>query len=223
MSYILNIDTSGNYTGICLAENGVPKQTIMRNSEYGKQISVHVLISEILKQSGISISNLSAIAIMEGPGSYTGLRVGMAAAKGMCFSLDIPMVTAGTLMVMAKAAIEAYTQPGNKLFCPMIDARRMEVYTAIYNPNLEEFLQPCNKILNESTFKEFILNKEMLFFGSGAEKWKKLMPEAQLIFLENVNIVNTLASISYEKYRYNVYADLIHSQPTYLKEFYEGK
>ena len=132
------------------------------------------------------------------------------------------MITVSTLVTLTKAAIGQFAEGNQDLYCPMIDARRMEVFTAVYKHSLEEFLQPCNKILNERSFEDLMNTNKMVFFGSGAQKWQKILPDAKLIFLENVNIVHALCSISYEKYRYNNYTDLIHSEPTYLKEFYDA-
>ena len=141
MALILNIDTSTEKASICIASNGV-STALLENAQQKEHAGwIHPAIEELLEQTKYTLHDLEAIAVTAGPGSYTGLRVGMATAKGLCYALNIPLITENTLRAMALASRQAYDGKinlENILFCPMIDARRMEVFTALFNPALEE-------------------------------------------------------------------------------------
>src|SRR5262249_34686360 len=134
-------------------------------------------IQTIIQNSEFRIQNLDAISVVAGPGSYTGLRVGLASAKGLCYALNIPLITLNTLEVMAQAAINQSTDQlinQSNLFCPMIDARRNEVFTAIYNEKLQTLIQPAALTLAENSFETFLQKQKVVFFGSGSIKWKEI-------------------------------------------------
>ena len=160
MSYILNIDTAVTTASACLAKDDQPVILQINPSQKDSASWLHTAIKELVEKAGISLHQLDAVAISAGPGSYTGLRVGMSAAKGLCFALQKPLITINTLQMMAAAA-----QDGDAaLLCPMIDARRMEVFTAIYDQKLEEVLSPANIILTEESFSDVLSRQKVCFF-----------------------------------------------------------
>src|SRR6186713_64350 len=138
MALILNIDTATEQGGICLAKEGKPLALATNKEPKDHAGWLHPAIEKLMRETGHRMKDLQAVAITAGPGSYTGLRVGMAAAKGFCYALDIPLITESTLKVMAFAAREQSSPTG--LLCPMIDARRMEVFTALYSTDLVEIM-----------------------------------------------------------------------------------
>ncbi|MFN2439547.1 MAG: tRNA (adenosine(37)-N6)-threonylcarbamoyltransferase complex dimerization subunit type 1 TsaB, partial [Chitinophagaceae bacterium] len=137
-------------------------------------------IKQLMQKTGIQLQQLSAVSVSAGPGSYTGLRIGMATAKGLCYALKIPLITINTLKMMVTAAENEEAD----LFCPMIDARRMEVFTAIYNKNFDEIIAPHNLILTENSFGEVLKTKQILFFGNGSNKLQAINKNPNAIFKE---------------------------------------
>jgi tRNA threonylcarbamoyladenosine biosynthesis protein TsaB len=219
MSLILNIDTATEKASISLAKNG-EQLSLMQNEQQQDHASwLHTAIEEMMQQEKYKIKNLNAVAVSAGPGSYTGLRVGMAAAKGFCYALNIPLITENTLFIMAFAAAQQSNNK-NALLCPMIDARRMEVFTALYNTELKEIIPPAAIILDEESFADYLLNNAIIFFGSGSEKWKSITKHANAFF-ENINVdASHLAILSYQKFSEKKFTDIIYCEPIYIKEFY---
>ncbi|MEP7142178.1 MAG: tRNA (adenosine(37)-N6)-threonylcarbamoyltransferase complex dimerization subunit type 1 TsaB [Ferruginibacter sp.] len=225
MSIILNIDTAMDIAYISIAKDG----EIMAQSSNKEQKDhggfLQPAIQELFKKASVSISELDAVAISAGPGSYTGLRVGMASAKGICYALKKPLISIGTLEILALAAI---LDTGNRafnssiLFCPMIDARRMEVFTALYNQSLEPVLEPCAMILDENSFANSLLKNKIVFFGNGAKKWQLICKPENGVFIPIFSNALAMSKLAYKKYEYNDFADLAYSEPLYLKEFFGG-
>ncbi len=222
---ILNIDTATEEAGVCLTQEG--KVLAMRvNTEQKDHASwIHVAIQEVLRDTALHMRDISAVAVTAGPGSYTGLRVGMATAKGICYALRVPLITENTLKVMAFAAGEEFdkelTEKENVLFCPMIDARRMEVFAAMYDNELNEIMQPGAFVLDASSFKEALNKYTIIFFGSGSAKWKHLCTHPNACFAET-NFVNVshLGKMATGLYLKRIFADVAYENPVYLKEFY---
>ena len=181
-----------------------------------------MLYEEISAQASFDLKNIDAIAVTNGPGSYTGLRVGMASAKGLCYALNKPLITVGNLEALAFAAISEKGKdiPGNALFCPMIDARRMEVFTAIYNKELQEILPACAMVLDTESFKNFNEKHHILFNGSGALKWSKIAAHENSTFLFDTDITEAISKLSYKKFKQGDFTDLKYSEPLYVKEFF---
>ena len=152
MSLILNIDTALDTASVCLAKDGTSLQLITNDNQKDHATWLHTAINEILKKGGYSISQLEAVAVSIGPGSYTGLRVGLASAKGFCYALRIPLIAVSTLEMMAVSVKEE----ASGLICPLIDARRMEVFTAIYDKELGEKSSPQTMIIDENSFASII-------------------------------------------------------------------
>ena len=180
---------------------------------------LHPAIKRILESAGIPMKELQAVAVSAGPGSYTGLRVGMAAAKGICYALRIPLIAINTLEIMAEAMVPTAIEK-NALICPMIDARRQEVFTAVYTTGMKEILVPQALILDKTSFDELLGDKRVLFSGSGSEKWKTLTEAKNAIFATQMDVTESFASISEHYFTEKTWTELINSEPIYLKEFY---
>jgi tRNA threonylcarbamoyladenosine biosynthesis protein TsaB len=220
MALILNIDTATEMASICLSKDG-NKLSLLENKQQKDHASwLHVGIDEIMKSNGFMVKDLDAVAITDGPGSYTGLRVGMAAAKGLCYALQIPFITESSLKMMAFAAGLQINNVGHSVLCPMIDARRMEVFTAIYNFDLEELIPPASVILDEYSFFAELESLKIHFFGSGSPKWEKITASKNAMFAEVTYHAGHLSGLSYKKFLHKEFTDIIYSQPAYIKDFH---
>lgn len=218
MSIILNIDTAVQTSSICLAENDQPFSVKVNLSQKESAAWLHVAINEIIIENHLSFQKLDAIAVSEGPGSYTGLRVGMATAKGLCYVLNKPLIAINTLQMMASAVQKKH----EGLLCPMIDARRMEVFTAVFDQDLNFVLPPTNLILDESSFNDLLQANSILFCGNGAHKFQQIVkqPKAEFDFTEAD--ASAMVHLSYKKYLGGEFADLAYSQPFYGKDFHSS-
>lgn len=221
MALLLNIDTATEVASVCITDKGSALAFIKNENQKEHASFVHTAIADLLKKTGIKLSDFEAFAVTSGPGSYTGLRVGMAAAKGFCYALSKPLITINTLEVMAKAAIDAnISYDKDFLYCPMIDARRMEVFGAIYNADLESVLAPQPVILNEQFFDIFMKNNKILFFGSGSIKLKQIQSNANGIFSAVQSDARALGKLADGIWYKRKFADILHAEPTYLKDFH---
>jgi len=223
---ILSIDTATDQASVTIAENGEMIGTLTNDNQKDHAAWIQVAIHDLLRQKGINMQQLQAIAITAGPGSYTGLRVGMATAKGLCFALQIPLITINTLQAMAFAAIDqlgsevAHMEPP-LCYCPMIDARRMEVFTAVYDELLQEIIIPKAMILDELSFKEELNNRSLICFGNGSFKWKNVSRYPNVLFIsEKIDIAKSLAKLAASLHLKQNFANLAYTEPVYLKEFY---
>lgn len=219
MTLILNIDTSTETASICLSKNGEQLLLSQNGEQKDHAAWLHAAIDEMMKASGHTMKSLSAIAVTEGPGSYTGLRVGMAAAKGFCYALQMPLITENTLKMMAFAASRQIPD-STALLCPMIDARRMEVYAAVYKMNLEEVMPASAIALNENSFSQQLLSQKIFFFGSGAAKWEKISTSFHVQVRKIEYNASYLGILSYQKLIHHQLTDITYSQPAYIKEFH---
>ncbi len=216
MDLILNIDTAIEGASVSLAAEGKEIGTLQTATTYDSASWLHVAIRKLTIEHGIALPKIKAIGISMGPGSYTGLRVGMSAAKGLCYALSIPLVGVNTLELMASAV----TEPAGKLLCPMIDARRMEVFTAVYKTGLEVVRSPSNLILETGSFEELLEHSPMLFFGNGSQKWRTMADHKNAHFEDLTVTAAHLAPLSFRLYRSKTFLDLAYSEPIYGKEFY---
>lgn len=220
MPLILNIDTATEIASVCITLNGHP--LALKKNEYQKEHAsfVHPAIALLLKETGYSLTDIDAFAVTSGPGSYTGLRVGMAAAKGFCYALSKPLIAINTLEVMTRAAADAGGKLAkNLLFCPMIDARRMEVFAAVYNSDMHCIFSPQPVILNEKFFEDYRKNYKMLFFGSGSVKLKQVLFNDNSLFSDIQANAANLGTIADRAFHKRNFADISHSEPTYFKDF----
>ena len=224
MNLILNIDTASENAHVSLAKDGQVLHALSSESQKEHAAFLQTAIHDLTKAANISLKEINAVAVTAGPGSYTGLRVGMASAKGLCYALKIPFITISSLEVLTVSALQLYTEPHeNILFCPMIDARRMEVFTAIYEHNLNLYMQSCAMILDEFSFEKELLNNKIIFFGSGSEKWKNICPDnyrdTNAIFKPVSILPESLSKSSNNLFLKKKFTDLAYSEPFYLKEF----
>lgn len=215
MSYILNIETATTNCSVALAKDGktiVCKE--MAEEGYSHAERLHVFIEEIIKESGITFQDISAIAVSQGPGSYTGLRIGVSAAKGLCYAWGIPLIAVDTLQVLASQATIS-----NGLIIPMIDARRMEVYSAIFNVNFEIQRTVEAEIITENSFGD--LQETLYFVGDCAMKCKPVLTQDNFIFLEEIKFPSAkeMSFLSFEKFKKNDFVDVAYFEPYYLKDF----
>jgi len=222
MSIILNIDTSTEIASVSIADNGVILASVLNAIQKEHASFLHNAVKDVFSSLSLNINNIDAIAVTNGPGSYTGLRVGMASAKGFCYALNKPLITVGTLNAMATAGLHAAKETAvqSTLFCPMIDARRMEVYTAVFDSNMLEILPACAMVLDENSFKEMLSKNKMLFFGSGAIKWSSICTSENAGIINELEITTAINQLSYKKFINNDFTDLSYSEPLYVKEFF---
>lgn len=222
MSYILNIESSSTNCSISLSLNGKVVFIKEKNDKkYSHSTKLHIFIQEVLKESNISIKELSSIAVSKGPGSYTGLRIGIAAAKGLCYALDIPLISVSTLLVLAKQLVIEKED----LIIPVIDARRDEVYSGVYNSSYNKVREVFPEIINEESFSELMLNNKLYFIGNGQEKCERLIKKnSNLIFSSNDTFpsANEMAFLSFEKFKNSQFEDIVYFEPDYLKNFMPG-
>jgi len=220
MALILNIDTATTLGSVSLAMDGKLLGERVNGQSMDHATWIHVAIAELLneKNRSYNIEDLNAVAVVAGPGSYTGLRVGMATAKGLCYAVNSRLIALNTLKIMAYATNkEIYP---SQLLCPMLDARRMEVFTALYDTALNELIAPCAMILDEDSFSAWLNKTEVVFFGSGINKWSAMARSNNAIFRDSFYTPADLASVSYKAYTVNDFADIAYTEPIYLKEFY---
>jgi tRNA threonylcarbamoyladenosine biosynthesis protein TsaB len=219
MAIILSIDTSTTVCSVALhkEEKLLAKTTLF--SDYTHSSMLTTLVQNIMDTNNLPLSELHAIALSKGPGSYTGLRIGVSTAKGLCFGLDVPLIAINTLEAFALQVIPYYKGMGY-LYCPMIDARRMEVYCSILDENLQILQQTEAKIINKDSFNEFLSNKKVIFFGDGASKCRAILDSQNAVFLENMYPdAAQIGQLAINKYLQNHFEDVSYFEPYYLKEF----
>ena len=213
--YLLNIETATKNCSVSLAKNG---KTILckeiASQGYSHAEKLHVFIEEILKETEITPQDLNAIAVSKGPGSYTGLRIGVSAAKGLCYALDIPLISVDTLQVLAK---QVSIKKG--LIVPMIDARRMEVYSAVYDEKGKIVKDVAAEILTENSYQE--VDEPLYFVGDCQEKCKTVLIKDNFHFIPEIMFpsANEMSALSYEKFTQNNFEDVAYFEPFYLKDF----
>ena len=216
MAYLLHIETAVSSSSIALSEDN--RLIDFRSSTEIKDSAswIHIAINELFKVNNIPFTNIAAISVSAGPGSYTGLRVGMATAKGLCYALNIPLILISTLKLMASAAIDKT----GSLLCPMIDARRMEVFTALYDQDLKEILSPVNLVLDNNSFSDYLSYSKILFFGNGSDKFQPLLNNSNAIFMSVEFDARTMVNLANQSYINQEFSDLAYSEPYYVKDFY---
>lgn len=221
MAFLLHIESSSTMCSVALS-NGESLVALKElDAGYTHAENLHVFIKELLQEQGISLSQLQAVSVSSGPGSYTGLRIGFATAKGLAYALRIPLIVVDTLKVLASLAARQY--PGASLYCPMLDARRMEVYTALYNKSLGLEMTPVALVLNSESIACFHRpGTSICFFGDGMPKAKTLLesiPSAH--FLEGIRPGSeAMIALAYRKFMDQDFADTAYAEPFYLKDFF---
>lgn len=218
MALILSIDTAMAKAGIALSKDGVALSILENTAQKEHAAWLHQAVEEIMRTTGHHMRELQAIAVTAGPGSYTGLRVGMAAAKGFCYALNIPLIAEDTLKVMAFAAKDQ--TPEKHLLCPMIDARRMEVFTALYGHDMTPLLPSTAVVIDQDSFASWLADNKVSFFGEGADKCKPLITAPSAHFTVVNYHAGYLGIMAFLRYLQGEFTGLAYSEPAYTKEFY---
>ena len=216
MTYILNIETATTNCSVSLAKEG----TVIglkedNNLSYSHAERLHVYIDEVLKTANVSKNQLSAIAISKGPGSYTGLRIGVSAAKGLCYALSLPLISIPTLEALAHQV-----ENPNGVVVAMLDARRLEVYSAIYDSNFQETRTTEAEIITSESYRELLESSAVYFIGNGVAKTKALITHQNAHFIENkLPSAQQMCALSFDKFKSNTFEDVAYFEPFYLKDF----
>ena len=216
MAYILNIETSTTNCSVSLSNKG---ETLVLKEDYGNGYShaekLHVYIEAVLKEANITSSQLEAIAVSKGPGSYTGLRIGVSAAKGLAYALNIPLISISTLEALAHQV-----NADSGCIIPMLDARRLEVYSTIFDKDYNVVRAIEAQILDESAFEKELATGKVYFIGDGVEKTKTLLNSPNAIFIENkLPSADQMSALSFNKYKKSDIEDVAYFEPFYLKDF----
>lgn len=222
MALILNIDTATESATISISEKDKVIDFITNNNQKDHASFLQPAIKTLLQKLNLPINKLNAIAVSAGPGSYTGLRVGMASAKGLCYALQIPMIALNTLEVIAWSSIKQ-TENTDALYCSLIDARRMEVFAAVYDHHLAEIIKPGSMVIDAKSFSDLLTTNKVYFSGSGISKLRNTLDNQNAIFLQKQLIPQSMADLSWKNYQKERFADIFYSSPLYLKEFYTLK
>ncbi len=221
MSYILHIETSTPVCSVALAneQDGVVWEKVSFEGPSHAALA-GVFVEEALEWLKAINQKPVAIAVSGGPGSYTGLRIGVSLAKGLCFGYDIPLIAIPTLDILAAQAIRTHKENPGFLYCAMLDARRMEVYSALYNVQLSPLRETKAEIIDESSYSTLLENQKILFFGNGAAKCKEVIKHTNAFFLDDIQpLAAGMALLAREKYNGNQFEDVAYFDPFYLKEF----
>tara|TARA_R110000796_G_scaffold41772_4_gene103626 strand:- start:238187 stop:238858 length:672 start_codon:yes stop_codon:yes gene_type:complete len=217
MAILLNLETATTNCSVSVAKDGelvLLKELDSANYSHAEQL--HVFIEDVLKEASISLHQINGIAVSKGPGSYTGLRIGVSAAKGLCFSLDVPLISVPTLESMAQQSKKS----NYNFIIPVLDARRMEVYSTVFDTDLNEIRETKAEIINEESFLEFAEKGTVLILGSGAEKCKEVLKNKNFNFdTTSVPSAKEMAILSYKKFKENDFENIAYFEPYYLKDF----
>jgi tRNA threonylcarbamoyladenosine biosynthesis protein TsaB len=232
MTYIIHIETATKKCSVALSQNGALvslKEGLGEGNSHA--VILTSLIDEVMKEQNITYDNLSAVCVNKGPGSYTGLRIGVSAAKGLCFAKDIPLIAVDSLVSTTQHCLDNAIDFINEkaagkdfYLCPMIDARRMEVYSAIYDKNLNLVEQISAVVIDENSFNNYISQKPFFLFGDGAEKCQETLKSPNLFFIPNIDgSAKGLVKMAYQKFLNKDFENLAYFEPFYLKDFVAGK
>lgn len=216
MALILNIDTAVESGSVCLAKEARSLQFAINSSQKDHASWLHAIIQKIIVEAGRNLADIDAVAVTIGPGSYTGLRVGLSTAKGLCFALDIPLIAINTLEMMAYAVENKEVD----FICPLIDARRMEVFMAVYNKRREEIVKPVALIIESDSFDLILAAGKTIFSGNGSKKLQKTIVHTNAIFNNNAATAADMIHLSERAFVEKNFANLAYVEPFYIKEFY---
>jgi len=187
----------------------------LNRGEYSHAEKLHEFIKQVADEVGLELSDLEAVAVSKGPGSYTGLRIGVSAAKGLCFALDIPLIAIDTLQALALS-----TSISEGLVIPLLDARRMEVYSCVFNSANEKQREVKAEIIDENSFNDYLKIQKVYFVGDGIEKCKGIITHKNAIFIDDkLPSANEMCKLSFEKFKKNDIEDVAYFEPFYLKDF----
>jgi tRNA threonylcarbamoyladenosine biosynthesis protein TsaB len=217
MIYQLLIDTALPEALTAITADGQPV-SVRKNSQQNNHASfLHPAIAAMLEETGITPAQLQSIAVTTGPGSYTGIRIGLAAAKGLCLALNIPLIGIHNLALIAHAVYEPQEEAW---ICPMIDARRMEVFTAVYDASLNEILQPQAKIIDSDSFKDILDHNKVVFTGNGSDKVQTVVHHPNAIFKKTPETDHAFFTLAFNRFLNGKFENPVDISPVYAKEFY---
>lgn len=221
--FILHIETATGVCSVALSTGNklIGVSEIDEANVHASQLTL--LIKELLAHHGIPLRDLAAVAVSKGPGSYTGLRIGVSTAKGLCFALELPLIGVHTLDAMAYGFCAAFDKESDTdtLFCPMIDARRMEVYSAIYNRDLQRIAEVDARIIDRDSFNHIGEGKKIVLFGSGAGKFESLFAQECKVEIHTgfKNSAAHMVEFAYQALQRQMFEDVAYFEPFYLKDF----
>lgn len=217
MARILNLETATTNCSVSISEgNDIISLKENNAINYSHSEQLHIFIKEALEEASLLFSDLDAIAVSKGPGSYTGLRIGVSAAKGLCFSLDLPLISVPTLGSMANQI----SISEGEVIIPVLDARRMEVYSAVFNRSYQEMRETRAEIIDENSFGAYTSMHKVHIIGSGAEKCQEILAHPNFHF--NTSIVPTareMSKIAFKKFQESIFENVAYFEPYYLKDF----
>ncbi|WP_417800299.1 tRNA (adenosine(37)-N6)-threonylcarbamoyltransferase complex dimerization subunit type 1 TsaB [Tenacibaculum sp.] len=216
MATILHIETATKNCSVSVAAKGeLLAIQELNDGNYSHAEKLHPFIQQVIQEAKLSFNDIDAVAVSKGPGSYTGLRIGVSAAKGLCFAFDKPLIAIETLQSLAhKVSME------EGVIIPMLDARRMEVYAAVYNSKHERVRDIKAEIIDENSFQEYLLKGKVYFLGDGAEKCKEVITHENAVFIDGeFPSAKEMVQLSFDKYKKNDIEDVAYFEPFYLKDF----
>ena len=218
MALILNIDTSTSVCSVALAKDGKVIALKENNEGLNHSILLGTYIDELFKETQIAPHQLDAVAISMGPGSYTGLRIGVSMAKGLCFGTGKPLIAVPTLQALALSVSSRLQE--DAWYCPMIDARRMEVYTALFDKQNQTLTETKAEIIDEHSFADLLANHKIYFFGNGSDKVKNTLTAPNACYIEQVETsAGNMPEISEQRFTQGLLEDVAYFEPFYLKDF----
>lgn len=228
MALILNIETATTVCSVSLAKDGKLLALKELNGDYTHAENLTLFIEDVMKQANLPLASLDAIAVSKGPGSYTGLRIGVSTAKGLCYSLNKPLISVNTLEALCHLLFKpAYRSllTDHSFLCPMLDARRMEVYCVVYDPQGNEVKPTSADIIDENSFADLLAKHELVFFGDGSEKCKETLSQNKNArFIDDVvPSADSMITLSEKAFNANRFEDVAYFEPFYLKDFVAGK
>lgn len=220
MAYLLHIESTSTVCSVAISKDAELIGIKEINNGYTHAENLHVFIEQLLEETSLQAKDLNAISVSSGPGSYTGLRIGFSAAKGLAYALQIPLITIETLKALSSEVINKDNL--NAIYCPLLDARRMEVYCAAYDAQLNEILSLRALVLNEESIKVFDQGKDIYFFGDGMPKAKALLQTLPNVhFIDDITAsASSMIALAFQKYTAQDFADIAYVEPNYLKEFF---
>ncbi|MES2827573.1 MAG: tRNA (adenosine(37)-N6)-threonylcarbamoyltransferase complex dimerization subunit type 1 TsaB [Bacteroidota bacterium] len=219
MALILQLETATQVCSVALARDGNTIGLKELQSPNIHASNLTLFIKDVMKECLVTFADIDAVAVSKGPGSYTGLRIGVSTAKGLCYALDIPLIGIDTLEMMASGFIGAHGEYRG-LICPMIDARRMEVFTAIYDMQLKQIEPVAAQIIDDESYNSYLVKGPLTFFGDGADKCREAIKDLNAIFdAKNYNSAANMSLLAYHAYSVGKFEDVAYFEPFYLKDF----
>lgn len=220
MACILNIETATEVCSVSVAKDGEIIFDRVETKGPSHAVLLGVFVNEAIEELRLQGIQLDAVAVSCGPGSYTGLRIGVSEAKGLCYGLNIPLIALNTLKIMAHGVLKNNDVDKDTLLCPMIDARRMEVYDVLFNSNLKEVRPVSADIIDENSFTDILEENKIIFFGNGAAKCKDVLSNANAVFLDDIYPqASEMIDLAEEAFANEDFVDVAYFEPFYLKEF----